>query len=506
MRTPPIGQEIDQNQFRKFLAENGGAHFVEAMQGAATPDGRKVDMSQMPAVGGTPPPSKLYDDAPDDSPLMPPPSAKAPPVDAPPPMPKASVAMSPRKPSSAYATHSTQSRLADAQERDRSEQYKQNASDYMRAALTGQPNLRPLQDSAVQRLEQQQEAGAADVKASKTAEAGDPQSEASFNARAKFASLDIGKKMAERMGPDFERMSAAQLEQLFPGLALAEAKMPDGELTAALLQQRNDSHLKSVADREKAAQEKGRVDAFLAAAGAAGIDPNMIQRLGSTPGMTLDAAKAALAPIHAKLQQDQSFKNSEKLKALGEYYDIKGEARADARKADEETVLDANGNAVRATTVDEAKKVREAKAEKDTLVSGIANLRAKVAKAGTWERILSPSVRGDIEASLRDLQLRAKGQALYQLGVLSGPDLVLLEQITGDPTSWRTLFTDVGPFLNKIQSLEERVNASYASKVNSVTRAPAGGGTVKMRFPDGSTHDVAPGEVELAKRKGGQPL
>ena len=208
----------------------------------------------------------------------------------------------------------------------------------------------------------------------------------------------------------------------------------------------------------------------------------MIQRLGSTPGMTLDAAKAALAPIHAKLQQDQSFKNSEKLKALGEYYDIKGEARADARKADEETVLDANGNAVRATTVDEAKKVREAKAEKDTLVSGIANLRAKVAKAGTWERILSPSVRGDIEASLRDLQLRAKGQALYQLGVLSGPDLVLLEQITGDPTSWRTLFTDVGPFLNKIQSLEERVNASYASKVNSVTRAPAGGGTVKTHL------------------------
>lgn len=498
----------DDKGFKKFIIKHGGADLAASLKGAVTPTGEVVDTVAPPPPPAAPPPA--YDET-DDGPgeVMRPlkygdsVSGQAPPPPAA--APAASLQM-PKTP----AGPSLSSRLAEAQESDRVAQHQQNAGEYFRAALTGQPNLRPLQNGAVASLEQMQKAQGADSAAARAAESADPNSDYSRRARERFRGLGLGGEFAKRMGPEYERLSADDL----PGwkeIAIAEAKMPDSELTTTLLQQRNDSHLKAKADREKAAQESGRVDAFLTSAGAAGVPPDVIAKLKATPGMTVEVAKATVQPLHAKLMQDSAFANSKEGKALDEFYRIKTEGRADERKAAEETVADSSGNAVRAATVEEAKKIREAKADKDVIVSGIQQLRELTRKAGTLERLAGPETRGAIGALLTDTQLRAKGESLYKLGVLSGPDMKLLEKITGDPGAWTTLFTGVGPFMTQLATLEERINKAYDAKVGASARvgqptatkappmtsnqgAPSNG--VMLIDGNGVKYLVQPGEVD----------
>jgi hypothetical protein len=81
---------------------------------------------------------------------------------------------------------------------------------------------------------------------------------------------------------------------------------------------------------------------------------------------------------------------------------------------------------------EEAMKLRAAQANKNTIEKSTKRLLDLYGKYGT--QTLPGAVRSEMEALIRDLQLTAKNEDLYKLGVLTGPDLALLESIIPMPT------------------------------------------------------------------------
>jgi hypothetical protein len=91
----------------------------------------------------------------------------------------------------------------------------------------------------------------------------------------------------------------------------------------------------------------------------------------------------------------------------------------------ERYVPEAGGNA---RTVDEAKELRSATAEAGSL-RRLLNRAASIAEGKEGSKI-SPADRKRAEALGREIQLVLKSPAFLKLGILTGPDLELLEQIS----------------------------------------------------------------------------
>jgi hypothetical protein len=85
-------------------------------------------------------------------------------------------------------------------------------------------------------------------------------------------------------------------------------------------------------------------------------------------------------------------------------------------------------------TMDDAKQFKEAAVSAGNMSKAIDDLMSLVNQHGT--EVAPTQAKSLMQAKLRDIQMLAKSPALYQLGVLTGPDMQILEQVTSDPTSW----------------------------------------------------------------------
>lgn len=90
-------------------------------------------------------------------------------------------------------------------------------------------------------------------------------------------------------------------------------------------------------------------------------------------------------------------------------------------------------------TVDEAKDLRKAKATAQQLSGKLQELRDLVDKYGSFE--YGGEGGAKMSSLATEIQLLAKSPEIYQLGVLTGPDMTLLEKITASPDSLDSLFT-----------------------------------------------------------------
>jgi hypothetical protein len=84
-----------------------------------------------------------------------------------------------------------------------------------------------------------------------------------------------------------------------------------------------------------------------------------------------------------------------------------------------------------------ADKLRSAVADTQTLEENVAALAALVRKHGVTG--FPGSTKEQMRSLLTDIQLGLKGPAQYELGVLAGPDMALIESVTGDPTKFDAL-------------------------------------------------------------------
>ncbi len=196
----------------------------------------------------------------------------------------------------------------------------------------------------------------------------------------------------------------------------------------------------------------------------------------------------------------------------------RGEARnvredTKAMKATEEAAKQALPGYVHDPSVQvgptEIANLRTGHAESQVMSKLIDELDGLVAKNGITVWPSADKTR--MQADLKQLQLKAKGKAFAELGVLSGPDLAILEDLTGDPTNVMSVFKGGADGVRERlqvfkQTLDSGMEEARHAHGYSASAATATGGTVKMKFPNGSSDDVPAAEVEEAKSHGGVPL
>lgn len=116
-------------------------------------------------------------------------------------------------------------------------------------------------------------------------------------------------------------------------------------------------------------------------------------------------------------------------------------------RMEESFIARQEGKAERAATRAEAQAIREEQAmklspEQQKQITGAQNtvnaIKEFVDELKTFDprslANLSPAARAQIQTKYRNMQLQAK--EAYNLGVLNGPDLTIIEQLVADPTSY----------------------------------------------------------------------
>lgn len=141
--------------------------------------------------------------------------------------------------------------------------------------------------------------------------------------------------------------------------------------------------------------------------------------------------------------------------------------------------------------------LRVGHAESKVMSKLIDELDGLVAKNGI--KVWPDSDKVKMQADLKQLQLKAKGKAFAELGVLSGPDLAILEDLTGDPTDVMSVFkggaegvrSRLGVFKNVLNSGMEEARRSHGYS--------AGNSAAAESKPEGP-----PDEIKQAEGADGQ--
>jgi hypothetical protein len=118
-------------------------------------------------------------------------------------------------------------------------------------------------------------------------------------------------------------------------------------------------------------------------------------------------------------------------------------------------------------TADDAKKFKTGAAAARSLLSNLNEYQGLVDKYGSE---VGGKVAQRMDSLVRDIQLSAKNEDLYGLGVLTGPDLALLEEVVGSAPTGVT--SKLNPFAgskasNKAQQFREMVNTRMNSKAKT---------------------------------------
>lgn len=114
---------------------------------------------------------------------------------------------------------------------------------------------------------------------------------------------------------------------------------------------------------------------------------------------------------------------------------------------------------------EEAAKLRVAAANAEQLNSKLRRMKDLVKQYGSFE--YGGEGGTEMESLATEIQLLSKSPEMYQLGVLTGPDLSLLQKIASDPSSASSLFSRDSSRQKQIDSQIK----SISDKLSSVTKA-----------------------------------
>jgi hypothetical protein len=122
----------------------------------------------------------------------------------------------------------------------------------------------------------------------------------------------------------------------------------------------------------------------------------------------------------------------------------------------------------------EERALRAAKNDLDKFRSTMASLKSKVQNADQME-LANPysNVSKEIKNDLRDLQLTYKGDAFAKLGVLTGPDLAILEDVIENPGSVSNVLAGKEGVIKRYDQALGRVNQAFDSKIQTLGLMPA---------------------------------
>lgn len=321
----------------------------------------------------------------------------------------------------------------------------------------------------------------------------DPQSRESRQARELFASTAAGKSFQSRLGEAFERLPASKL----PGWK--DLLREDG---AALQRVTLDR-----AERDPASEESRQAqETYLTLARIQNpeLSPDMEQAIRSAPAKMIaerffpllgtelrqryqterDAKMGARQSAEKKRREEtQQFVQQEKAdKEQAKYFVDGWSLSPDARPSDKETA-----------------DFRQATAQFGSMKESVEALRALYRQYGT--EALPTEARARMGAIARDLQLAAKSPSAYALGVLTGPDLALLEELVPNPASAKANALD---FIGSDQTLAklEQFLTQGESRLRNTARSMG----YRQKTSGRSTGAPANAAGRVQVRKGGESL
>lgn len=253
-------------------------------------------------------------------------------------------------------------------------------------------------------------------------------------------------------------------------------------------------------------------------------DPNsqesdLARQLASTMLPGYDFSKMNAAQINsrfpnlqriyeAKLRQDEQALRRQEMRALMGERREEREAIRDEKRNEKELALAVPGFERTGEVLpkaEEAQKLRKATANAEQLQTKLNRLKELVKTAGSYEY---GGQAGQEMASLAtEIQLLSKSPEMYELGVLTGPDMGLLQKITADPESLDSLFTRDSTRLKQIDTQLK----SVADKTDSIAKSMGyrrQGAPASEKAAPGSASGLTPEQrrarIEELRRKAGK--
>lgn len=119
----------------------------------------------------------------------------------------------------------------------------------------------------------------------------------------------------------------------------------------------------------------------------------------------------------------------------------------------------------------ELKRLREAYSDYQTLYSTLNRVNSKlqeVAKLPAGQarlKLLSPTFQKEIKNDLRQAQLAYKGEAFAKLGVLTGPDLKILEDVIENPSSISNIALGPQGVIDRISMLKRNMRSGIDNRL-----------------------------------------
>lgn len=143
----------------------------------------------------------------------------------------------------------------------------------------------------------------------------------------------------------------------------------------------------------------------------------------------------------------------------------------------------------------EEQHLRNAQASVAKFNQLMSNLKARV-QAASRKELLNPvsNTAKAIKNDLRDLQLTYKNEDFAKLGVLTGPDLRLLEEVIENPGTISNLISGKEGVIERYDQALERVNSGFANKVSAL-------GLVPMQAPQAPAGNKSQGSGLLGSGK-----
>lgn len=121
---------------------------------------------------------------------------------------------------------------------------------------------------------------------------------------------------------------------------------------------------------------------------------------------------------------------------------------------------------------EEAAKFRKSTAVSKQLNDKLSRMKELVKEYGSFE--YGGEGGQEMESLATEIQLLGKSPELYELGVLTGPDLTLLQKITSDPSSLSSLFTFDSTRNKQLDSQIKSIQDKLGATASSMGYAKAG--------------------------------